>query len=148
MEGQKVRTWIQAVVDHRSDEINVGGRVEQAFKTAYGRNDVRFVHSCPRKRSTQEEAGECSVIVMPELRARAQKVVKDRRGWGRYAGVVLEGRMQAGVQRKAAVITVYARVLQGHCEAADGVAPAAARVAIEAAAMHPRARQGDARLLG
>ena len=72
------------------------------------RNDVRFVHSCPRKRSTQEEAGECSVIVMPELRARAQKVVKDRRGWGRYAGVVLEGRMQAGVQRKAAVITVYA----------------------------------------
>ena len=108
LEGQKVRTWIQAVVDHRSDEINVGGRVEQAFKTAYGRNDVRFVHSCPRKRSTQEEAGECSVIVMPELRARAQKVVKDRRGWGRYAGVVLEGRMQAGVQRKAAVITVYA----------------------------------------
>ena len=48
------------------------------------------------------------MIVMPELRARAQKVVKDRRGWGRYAGVVLEGRMQAGVQRKAAVITVYA----------------------------------------
>ena len=32
------------------------------------------------------------------------------------------------------------RVLQGHCDAADGVAPAAARVAIEAAAMHPRAR--------
>ena len=98
LEGQRVRTWIQAVVDHRSDEINVGGRVEQAFKTAYGRDAVRFVHSCPKKRSTQEEAGECSVIVMPEVRARAQKAVKDRRGWGRYAGVVLAGGWPRAVQ--------------------------------------------------
>ena len=72
--------WRDALLRMIADSNNAGGRVEQAFKTAYGRNDVRFVHSCPRKRSTQEEAGECSVIVMPELRARAQKVVKDRRG--------------------------------------------------------------------
>ena len=76
----------------------------------YGRNDVRFVHTCKAgvSRGSQEEAGECSVIVMPELRARAQLAVRDKRGWGRYAGVVLDGRMQAGIQRRAAIITVYA----------------------------------------
>ena len=39
-EGQRVRAWVQAVVDHRSDDINVSGRVEKAFKDVYGRNDV------------------------------------------------------------------------------------------------------------
>ena len=48
------------------------------------------------------------MVVMPELRARAQQAVRDRRGWGRYAGIVLDGRMQAGVQRRAAIIAVYA----------------------------------------
>ena len=48
------------------------------------------------------------MVVMPELRARAEMAIRDGRGWGRYAGTVLVGRMQAGVQRKAAIITVYA----------------------------------------
>ena len=48
------------------------------------------------------------MVIMPELRARAERAIRDGRGWGRYAGTVLVGRMQAGVQRKAAIITVYA----------------------------------------
>jgi hypothetical protein len=37
---------------------------------------------------------------MPALRSRANKCIRDGREWGRYAGVVIEGKMHEGVQHK------------------------------------------------
>jgi hypothetical protein len=45
--------------------------------------------------------------VMPALRSRANKCIRDRLKWGRYAGVVIEGKMHEGVQHKIAVVCVY-----------------------------------------
>ena len=108
-EGMHTRCLVQGVADHRADKLSCGGKVEYAFKQVYGRNDVRFSHTCVQRRLPgQPVIGECSVAVMPELRARAQRSIRDRRGWGRYAGYVLEGRVEASVKRRTAVIIVYA----------------------------------------
>ena len=131
IEGQKCNTWVQGIVDHRSDHINVGGRVEKAFKDAYGRDEVRFVHTCSteRRRQSADEAGECSIVVMPELRSRAGKCIRDKRGWGRYAGIVIDGKREGPVQRRVAILTVYAPCGQSSAAAvrqAAGIAKAVA----------------------
>ena len=107
-EAAKVRCMIQGIGDHRSDWVNVGGRVEQAYKANYGGSNVRFVHSCCRGSRMRPEIGECSVAIMPELRNRAMNAIRDRRKWGRYAGTLIEGRMVGGVRKRTVFIMVYA----------------------------------------
>ena len=97
------------IVDQQSDWVNVGSRVEQASKTEYGSaNNVCFSHSATKQTPRMPGAGECTTAVMPELRSRAGKCVRDCRGWGRYSGIVIDGRYLNGVQQRLIVIGVYA----------------------------------------
>jgi hypothetical protein len=99
---------VSSIVDHRSDWINVRARVEQPFEDAYGNSGVRFSHSCTKTSARQPGIGDCSVAVMPQLRSTANKCIRDNREWGRFLGIVLEGKMHEQVQYKIAVICVYA----------------------------------------
>jgi len=108
-ENMKTNCLVSSIVDHRSDWVNVRSRVEQAFMNSYGGpSNVRFSHSCTKSSARKPGIGECSVAVMPALRSRANKCIRDGREWGRYAGVVIEGKMHEGVQHKIAVVCVYA----------------------------------------
>ena len=91
-EGMRTRCLVQGIADHRADHLNSGGKVEHAFKQVYGRNDVRFSHTCVRRRLPRQPViGECSVAVMPELRARAQRPIRDSRGGGGVLGTCWRG---------------------------------------------------------
>ena len=118
-EATKVRCMIQGIGDHRSDWVNVGGRVEQAYKSSFGGSNVRFVHSCCKGSTLRPEIGECSVAVMPELRSRAMDAIRDRRKWGRYAGTLIEGRMVGGVRRRTVFLMVYAACGDGSSAGRD-----------------------------
>jgi hypothetical protein len=97
-------------VDNRSDWMNRGSRVEQPFNQAYDDpNSVKFSHSSTKHSSRLPDIGECATAAMPEIRNRAGKRIRDNRGWGRYAGMVIDGRYyEGGEQRKLATIGVYA----------------------------------------
>jgi hypothetical protein len=107
-ENKKTNCMVISIVDHRSDWINVRARVEQPFEDAYDKSGVQFSHSCTKTSARQPGIGECSVAVMPQLRSRANKYIRDNREWGRFSGIVLEGKMHEQVQYKMAVICVYA----------------------------------------
>ena len=69
-EGMRTRCLVQGIADHRADHLNSGGKVEHAFKQVYGRNDVRFSHTCVRRRLPRQPViGECSVAVMRWFRS-------------------------------------------------------------------------------
>ena len=100
---------VSSIVDNRSDWVNRGGRVEQPFNQAYGGpNSVKFAHSSTKHSSRLPDIGECVTAAMPAVRNRAGKGLRDNRGWGRYAGMIIDGRYEGGEQRKLAVIGVYA----------------------------------------
>jgi hypothetical protein len=73
--------------------------------------EFAFPTLAPNTSARQPGIGECSVAVMPQLRSRANKCIRDNREWGRFSGIVLEGKMHEQVQYKVAVICVYARGL-------------------------------------
>ncbi|MEE3017099.1 MAG: hypothetical protein VX336_02060, partial [Actinomycetota bacterium] len=66
-EGMRTRSMLQCMIDHRSDRVNAGGRVEYAYKENFGGQNVRFAHSCDENTRRFPSIGECSVITMPEL---------------------------------------------------------------------------------
>ena len=49
-EGMRTQCMVQGIADHRADYLNYKGKVESAFTQAYGRNDVRFAHTCYKRR--------------------------------------------------------------------------------------------------
>ena len=107
--NKRTNCIISNIVDQQSDWVNVGSRVEQAFKQEYGSaNNVCFSHSATKHTKKLPGAGECTTAIMPELRSRAGKCIRDCRGWGRYSGIVIDGRYLEGVQQRLVVIGVYA----------------------------------------
>ena len=107
--NRRTKCIVSSIVDNRSDWVNRGSRVEQPFNQAYGGpNSVKFSHSSTKHSSRLPDIGECVTAAMPEVRNRAGKGIRDNRGWGRYAGMVIDGRYEGGEQRKLAIIGVYA----------------------------------------
>jgi hypothetical protein len=86
----------------------VGSRAEQEFKQEHGSaNNVCFSHSATKQTKRLPGEGECTTANMPELRSRAGKCIRDCRGWGRYSGIVIDGRYLEDVQQRLVVMGVY-----------------------------------------
>jgi hypothetical protein len=120
--NKRTNCIISNIVDQQSDWVNVGSRVEQAFKQEYGSaNNVCFSHSATKHTQKLPGAGECTTAIMPELRSRAGKCIRDCRGWGRYSGTVIDGRYLQGVQQRLVVIGVYAACMDNSAAGAAQV---------------------------
>ena len=118
-EVERTNCMVMGLCDHRSDFVNVRSRVELAFASRFRPSKgeakcsaryggMRFAHSCTKDTRKVPSIGECSIAVMPALSARAEQPLRDCRGWGRYSGIVIMGKLVEKVQRKLAIITLYA----------------------------------------